>query len=577
MNKIVNPLQNRLFDSFDTVLTPKTRQFLENSWQGVFRHAILKLMPVDVLSGAFDPVMGRPTKELYSMCGLMLLMEFQNWTKDQAVNSYCFDMSIHYALNLEPVANELSKRTLERYIVLAQENNLAQITMEKVTDSLIKDLGINIDKQRLDSTHIFSDMASFGRTRMMGVAIKRFLTQVIRYDKSGYEALDKVLQERYTPSTHQLFAKVAKDTQSREVLSLQVAKDMLCLIDFFANKAPHNERDCYKAMVRIFNEQCEVKQNQITIRKHTGGNVMQNSSDPDATFDGHKGPGYQVQISETCNPDNEVQLITCVIPQTACIADSESAREVLDNLQSHDLLPREMVADTAYTNDDNVLYAQQIGVDLVGPTVVNPQDPSDPFEELSIDDFTTDPVSKAVVCCPAGHKPQHSEYDSKTDKTTTIMPESACGNCEFFSNCPAGKVKGQYRLEYTEKQRRLAERRREQVTDVYKERYRIRGGIEATNSGLKRRTGLGKLKVRGKAAVFHAIFMKICGWNILRATACAKMQEKVKELANLAHFLCTFALLMHKTVKQTIRNRLTSLFRHILHQQPTRPTHLQAA
>ena len=52
--------------------------------------------------------------------------------------------------------------------------------MADVTARLVALLEITINRQRLDSTHVFSDMASFGRTRLMGVAIKRFLTQVIR-------------------------------------------------------------------------------------------------------------------------------------------------------------------------------------------------------------------------------------------------------------------------------------------------------------------------------------------------------------------------------------------------------------
>jgi len=31
---------------------------------------------------------------------------------------------------------------------------------------------------------------------------------------------------------------------------------------------------------------------------------------------------------------------------------------------------------------------------------------------------------------------------------------------------------------------------------MYNERYKIRGGVEGTNSGLKRRVGLGRLRVR---------------------------------------------------------------------------------
>ena len=177
MHHIVNPQQTRLFDPFEPVLTERTRKRLLDNWPGVFRHVILELMPVEAISGHFDPVMGRPTKELYSMAGLILLMEWMDWTKEQALDAYSFNMDVHYALNLEPVAHDISKRSLERYIKLFEDEDLAKATMERITAALIDELGIKIDQQRLDSTHIFSDMASFGRTRLMGVAIKRFLTQ----------------------------------------------------------------------------------------------------------------------------------------------------------------------------------------------------------------------------------------------------------------------------------------------------------------------------------------------------------------------------------------------------------------
>ena len=73
----------------------------------------------------------------------------------------------------------------------------------------------------------------------------------------------------------------------------------------------------------------------------------------------------------------------------------------------------------------------------------------------------------------------------------------------------------------------MAGRRREQATEVFRERYRRRSGIEGTNSGLKRRLGLGRLRVRGRPRVFQAIYLKVAGWNILRAAACATMRELV--------------------------------------------------
>ena len=388
MQRIVNPKQSRLFDPFDPVLTAKTRARLLDDWPGVFRHVILELMPVDTLGGHYSTDMGRPTKELYSMAGLIFMMEFFNWKKPVALNAYSFHMDVHYALNMEPVAHDIAIRTLERYIVLFEKDDLAKTIMHDVTITLAELLEINVDKQRLDSTHIFSDMANFGRTRLMGVAIKRFLTQVLRGDPNAYKALPEALRQRYSPSVHQMFGDTGKEKESRRLLRQQVAEDMHFLIGHFADMSPLNNGTCYKAMERIFYEQCEVHEEKVTVKEKTGSRVMQNPSDPDATYDGHKGPGYQVQLSETCDPDNEVQLITSALPQTAAESDAEAVEAVLNDLEASDLVPQELLVDTGYSSDENVQKAESRGVELVGPVPGSGGPVSD--DELTIDDFNID-------------------------------------------------------------------------------------------------------------------------------------------------------------------------------------------
>ena len=542
MRKIVNPKQIQLFDPFGNILTEKTRKRLLDGWPGVFRHIILELMPVDAVSKHFDPAVGGPTKELYSVAGLLLIQEFMDWTKDETLDAYSFNMNVHYALNLKPVSHDISKRTLERYINLFEQDNLAKATMDEITVKLVEVLGIRIDKQRLDSTHIFSDMASFGRTRLMGVAIKRFLTQVIRHNKEDYNSLEESFRNRYAPGANQLFADTKKDSQSRSLLRRQVAEDMHFIVRHFGNNAEHNGKDTYKAVERIFYEQCEVHEEKVAIKQNTGGNVMQNPSDADATYDGHKGPGYQVQLSETCNADNDVQLITSAIAQTAVQSDANAVEEVLQDLKANDLVPDEMLADTGYTGDENIQAAAERGVELVGPVKCGSLIDKD-VDHLNVDDFDIDEETEEVACCPTGHKPASSIHDKQTGKTKTVMPSSTCSQCEFRKECPVEKCRDGYCLYHTAKQRRLAGRRREENTDVFRDRYRIRGGIEGTNSGLKRKTGLGRLRVRGRPAVFHAIYLKIAGWNILRASVCAKMREIVYARANTAVFGLDFVFL----------------------------------
>lgn len=554
MRNITNPQQTRLFDAFDHVLTDRTRQHLLESWPGVFRHVILELLPADVISEHFDPTMGRPTKELYSMAGLLLIQEFMNWTKDEAVNAYRFHTDIHYALNLEPVAHDISKRSFERYIKLFEEDDLAKTVMDKITATLVEQLDLKIDKQRLDSTHIYSDMASFGRTHLMAVAVKRFLTQVIRHNKQDYDLLDEAFRQRYVTGIDRLFADTKKDKEARKLLRQQVAKDMHYIIGRFASMGDYNGKTTYKNLEQIFYEQCEVHEQAVVVKKKTGGNVMQNPSDPDATYDGHKGQGYQVQLVETCHDDNAQQIIISATPQTAAESDGDAVEIVLDDLESNDLLPDEMLVDAGYTGDDNVQLAEEKDVELVGPSPSgsrkNNTEKYSEFEQLNIDDFDVDEATEEVICCPAGHKPQSSTHNSKTGQTKTVMPSSACNQCEYTGQCPVKKIKYKYRLDHSGLHRRVASRRREQDTDVFRERYRKRSGIEGTNSGVKRRTGLGHLRVRGKDAVFRAIYLKIAGWNIFRATCCAKMRELVLKRACAAIFKPVFTLFAHQSTIQ---------------------------
>ncbi len=542
MRNINNPRQKQLFDPFDTVLTQNCRKRLLEGWQGVFRHVILELMPVQKIAVHFHPVMGRPTKELYSIAGLMLIKEFMNWTKQQTVDEYSFNISVQYALNLEPVSHDMSVRTLERYIRLFESDDLAKSIMDTVTLKLIEILGVKIDKQRLDSTHIFSDMASFGRTRLMGVAVKRFLTQVKRHNGKDYDLLSESLRSRYEPGERRLFADCGKDNQSRRLLRQQVAEDMYELIRLFSSNPEHNSRNSFKYLERIFYQQCEVQEGDVVVKAKTGGDVMQNPSDPDATYDGHKGQGYQAQLTETCEPENAQQFITGAIVQTACHSDSQSVEAVFENLKENELLPEQMLADTAYCGDENVVFAEQCGVELVGP-VPGKSGNDDEYECINIDDFNIDETSEQVLCCPSGNEPESSVHNQATGKTKTIMSSSACGNCEFFEQCPVNRCSGQYVLYHTAKDRRIAARRREQDTEVFGQRYRARGGIEGGISGVKRFTGLGRLRVRGFKAVSNATYLKLAGWNIRRAVCCAKIREIVSKRAQKAFLDVIFGFL----------------------------------
>ena len=521
----VDPRQNRLFDPFDGVIPPAGRTIIGNGWQGVVRHVLLEVMPVAHLAQHFSDSLGAPTKELYSMAGLVFLADFFDWNAQEAIEAYIFRSDVQYALNLDPGA-EVSTRTVERYQKLFRADDLAARVFAKVTTRLVEALDLDVSRQRLDSTHVFSHMATFGRTKLMAVALKRFLTQLQRHDGDAYAALPEDLRRRYAPLQSRLFAD-AKDAESRARCRQQAADDLHVVITRFADRADLASRSTYQALVTIFGQQCALSGATVVVKTQTGGDCMQNPSDRDATYDGHKGPGYQVQLAETCVPGNEVQLITAALPQSACESDAQAVVPMLDQLEQAARLPEEMLADTLYTGDENVHAAAARGVDLIGP--VPGRAPAADPAALTVDDFAWDERTGAIDACPEGHRPTSSAYDAATAKTRVEMPASACAGCPFRPQCPIETTPdGKFTLDFTDKERRLAGRRVEEKTDVFQERYAPRSGIESTNSGLKNRLGLGRLSVRGRGSVFRVILHKVAGWNVLRAASSEKLRAWVR-------------------------------------------------
>lgn len=521
MRYFVDPRQTRLLDPAETMFSPKAIEWMQGDWPGIFRAQLLHLMPVDKIAANFHPTFGRPTKELYSMAAALFLKEMRDLTITEAVEHYLFDGQWHYALNLVPTEVSMSHSTIERYMsLLASDDEVFLDIFERVTAKLVEVLELDITRQRLDSTHIFSDMASFGRTRLMGVAIQRFLVQLKRHHRELYDALPQEVRTRYECSQANMFG---DHRGTKDQLRQNVAEQLLWMVNRFADDAAVAARTSYQAMVRILHEQCIVTEQKVELRPKVGAHVMQNPSDPDAGYDGHKGPGYQVQIAETCGPDNDVQLITGLDVQSASASDQEAVMPMLEQLAAQGRKPEVLYADTKYGRDENVEAAQAKGVDLQSPVGgTAPQNE----EDLTIDDFAIDEQTETVEVCPNGCRPLSSRHDAATGTTVTVMSKSDCQNCRFREQCPVVARREGYVLRHTVAQRRSAARRAEQATDAFRKNYSIRAGIESTNSGLKRRMGLGRLRTRGLRRMRMAAVLRCAGWNVFQAIRGLKKRGK---------------------------------------------------
>jgi len=493
---------------------------LQESWAGIFRDCILELMPVGTVEQHFHEFLGRPTKELYSMCGLVFLMDFRDWTAEEAADAYMFDGRVQFALNLGRDRLSMTSRTVERYRALFRKDDCAAAVMELVTKRLVELLGTSVDLQRLDSTHIFSNMAMYGRTRLMKTVVKRFLTQLKRHEEDLFGGLDADLRRRYEKRDWDFGTGGGAAGLVRE----QIARDMLTLIALFEKVPSVAGRTTFKDLVRCFGEQCELVEGTVTLRKKTGSDALNNPADPDATYDGHKGAGYQVQVSETCGAENDTQLILVAVPQTACEQDNDAVELVLDELERTGNTPATLLADTGYGSDANHQMSAARGVDLVAPVNCGGRSP----DRLAIDDFEL-AGDNTVKCCPVGQVPLEARYDAEKGKGCASFSGGTCSTCENFGRCPV-QVHGQRaRIKYTAAQLRLARRKAYLATLEGAGLYAWRSGIEGTFSRGKSVAGLGRLRVRGKSAVSMAILLKLAGINILRALGSGSMRKRLAE------------------------------------------------
>jgi hypothetical protein len=109
-----------------------------------------------------------------------------------------------------------------------------------------------------------------------------------------------------------------------------------------------------------------------------------------------------------------------------------------------------------------------------------------------------------------------------------IFDGDICRACKMLDQCPvrtpnhrncgcqARDTVGDFRLEITPEIRLRDQMYSDQQTTEWKDRYKIRSGIEATNSELKRSHGIGKLRVRRAAKVCFAVACKVIACNIKR-------------------------------------------------------------
>ena len=141
-----------LFDPWD-YLGPKRKRLLSESWAGLFREHILAELPVHKLARFFTKDFGRPTKELYTALGSLILQQMHDLTDEETVSQLSFNIQWHYALDIPGESDEskyLSPKTLWRLRHLVMKEKLDVELFNQTTATLAKAFHVDTTKQRLD-------------------------------------------------------------------------------------------------------------------------------------------------------------------------------------------------------------------------------------------------------------------------------------------------------------------------------------------------------------------------------------------------------------------------------------------
>jgi hypothetical protein len=484
------------------------------------------------ISPCFSSDWGRPSKELYGLLGALLLQQAMDLTDEQAVEQFCFDIRWHYGLDIvqeSDAAKYLCPKTLWSARQLVIENHLEPLVFERSCQKLATLFGVDTDKQRLDSVHIFSNMRRLSRIGVFSRTICKFLRNLKRQQAEQFAAVEPALRERYLgEKALSAFSRV-KPTVAEKTL-LQLSADLWALIEQFKATAAVCAMHSYKLMQRVFCEHCEIEGNEpLTVKpaKEVPSDSLQNPSDPEASYDGHKGQGYQVQVMETYTTTDDkeqkeqtLNLITYVAVEPAHVSDTHALLPALEDTQARGVCPKSALADAAYGSDDNVHRAQSLGVEVVAPSMKGSLTKS--MELFDFDD------TGRVIRCPQGHAPEKTTPKQKKDRYVACFAIDCCQSCPKRADCPAVPGRKFYYLRYTGKHYRLARRRCLEQADEFVERYRWRAGIEATMSEYATLTGIKRLRVRGMAAVRYCAILKAAGLNLMRAARVQRARIKAR-------------------------------------------------
>jgi hypothetical protein len=530
--------QSSLLESSFLVPECKAKR-LRASWAEAFRSRVLPLIDEEEYAPLFCEDNGRPNRPVKTVLGVLLLKDMFNLTDQEALEQLEFSLLWHHALCLTPEEAHLPQKTLHNFRARVMAYDHGPVMFASITDRAMGAMGTNVSRQRLDSTHVASNIAVLTRLGLFCETIRLFLRRLKAEHPRLHGRVWRSVVARYVkPEGGDTAYQDARASEGQRRLSV-CARDLYRLCDLFKGTAAE-AMESYGLLKRLLEEQCDIVRKKrrpsrddddageggvpviLKDPKDISGGSLQSPHDPDVTYNSRKGKGYEVQVAETCHEDNDVEMITHVQVTDACGSDVQATLPVVNALADRGQQPEELVADTAYGSGDNAVAAERLGTELVSPVAgskVEIEDASSADRQLTQADFSVDVRGKELATCPRGHFAiQESHNSEQPNRIELTFDRATCEACPLYDRCPAqasSKTDG-YVFTVDLAAANIQRRRRAEASGEFKQRYAIRAGIEGTNSELKRRHGLGALRVRGRCRVALSVYLKALACNLKR-------------------------------------------------------------
>jgi transposase len=476
---------------------------------------------------------GRPVELAPWRAALVLIMQhIEGLTDRQAADAVrrCIDWK--YLLGLELTDRGFDFTLLHDF----RDRILANAAEQQLLDTLLgalKARGLlqGGGTQRTDATHVLAAIRTLNRLECVGEAMRQALKVLAAVAPRWLGSLlDPAWLERYQGRFDDF--RLPTELTKRTALALTIGQDGMTLLQaiFGATAAPWlRELPAVETLRRIWIQQYTFANGRLRWRsdKELPPNAVLIVSpyDVDARFS-HKRDtywtGYKVDLTESCEPDRP-HLITEVETTPATTPDVALTEAIQADLAAHDLSPQEHLVDTAYVSSELIVQSQTgAGIELIGPVPPDTSWQAREGQGYDVGHFQVDWQAQQVSCPQGKQSAIWREGDDGRGHPIihVAFAKTDCAECAVRVQCTRAALRPRVlKLRPQAQYEALQQRRQEQTSEAFKQRYAKRAGIEGTMSQGTRRFDLRRTPYRGLAKThLHHILIAIA-MNLTRLVA----------------------------------------------------------